>query len=71
MIRKASEGNLEVEVSRNQLEFISNASRKLIKSYALSFGLIFASFFYLLYGFEVKELAIVLFLLGFGRLIYK
>lgn len=71
MIRKASEGNLEVEVSRNQLEFISNASRKLIKSYALSFGLIFASFFYLLYGFEVKELAIVLFLLGFARLIYK
>ena len=71
MIKKASEGRLEVEISKNQLEFIFNSYKKLLKSYTLSFGLIFSSIFYLLYGFEPKEIAIILFSLGFIRLIYK
>ena len=71
MIKKVSEGRLEVEVSKNQLEFIFNSYKKLLKSYALSFGLIFSSIFYLLYGFEPKEVSLVLFALGFARLLYK
>ena len=71
VIRKASEGTLEVELSSNQLEFITNSAKKLAKSYAISLGLIFSSIFYLLYGFEPKEVSIVLFLLGFGRLLYR
>ena len=71
VIRKASEGTLEVELSNNQLEFIANSTKKLLKSYAISLGLIFASIFYVLYGFEPKEVSIGLFLLGFVRLIYK
>jgi predicted unusual protein kinase regulating ubiquinone biosynthesis (AarF/ABC1/UbiB family) len=71
MVKKASEGTLEVEISKNQLEYIQETSRKQIKSYTLSFGFIFAGIFYLLYGFEPKEISIVLFSIGFLRLIYK
>ena len=71
VIKKASEGTLEVEVSNNQVEYITNTTRKLIKSYVISLGLIFSSMFYLLYGFEPKEVSLVLFVLGFARLIYK
>jgi len=71
VIKKASEGTLEVEVSNNQVEYITNTTRKLIKSYVISLGLIFSSMFYLLYGFEPKEVAIGLFALGFARLLYK
>lgn len=71
MIKKASEGTLEVEISKNQLEYIQESSKKQIKAYGISFGLIFAGIFYLLYGFEPKEISIFLFLAGFVRLLYK
>jgi uncharacterized membrane protein YjjP (DUF1212 family) len=71
MIRRASEGNLEVEVSKNQMEYIFKVSKEYLKSSFVSFAFIFASIFYLLYGFEPKEISIVLFLFGFIRLFYK
>ena len=71
MVKKASEGSLEVEVSKNQLEYMQESLKKQVKSYSLSFGFILAGFFYLLYGFEPKELSIALFSIGFLRLIYK
>ncbi|WP_321315375.1 ABC1 kinase family protein [Campylobacterota bacterium DY0563] len=71
MIKKASEGTLEVEVSKNQMEYIFKISKEYIKSSFISFAFIFASIFYLLYGFEPKEISIVLFLFGFIRLFYK
>ncbi|WP_320033856.1 AarF/UbiB family protein [Halarcobacter sp.] len=71
MIKKASEGTLEVEVSKNQMEYIFKISKEYMKSSFISFGFIFASIFYLLYGFEPKEVSIVLFLFGFIRLFYK
>ncbi|XPV81153.1 MAG: ABC1 kinase family protein [Halarcobacter sp.] len=71
MIRKASEGSLEVEVSKAQLEYLGKSSKEYLKSSFISFSIIFASIFYTLYGIEPKELSIVLFLIGFLRLIYK
>jgi len=71
VIKKASEGTLEVEISKNQLEYIQESSKKLMKSYAISFGFIFAGIFYLIYGVEPKELSILLFAFGFVRLLYK
>ncbi|WP_233750412.1 AarF/ABC1/UbiB kinase family protein [Halarcobacter anaerophilus] len=71
VIKKASEGTLEVEISNNQLDFIKRVTKEYLQSSFISFGFIFASIFYLLYGFEPKELAIVLFLFGFIRLFYK
>jgi len=71
MIKKASEGSLEVELSKNQLEYIQDTNKKHLKSYILSFGLFFAAIFYLQYGFEPKEISLGLFALGFIRLLYK
>ncbi len=71
MIKRASEGNLEVEVSKNQMEYIFKVSKEYLKSSFISFAFIFASIFYLLYGFEPKEISLVLFLFGFIRLFYK
>ena len=71
VVKKASEGTLEVELSKNQLDFIKRVSKEYLKSTFISFGFILASGFYLLYGFEPKELSIVLFLFGFIRLFYK
>ena len=71
MVKKASEGTLEVELSKNQLEYLFKLKKESQKSYALSFAFIFASMFYLLYGFEPKEVAIVIFLIGFFRLLYR
>lgn len=71
MIKKASEGSLEVEISKNQLEFMQDRLKKEMRKYGLSFGFIFAGIFYLLYGFEPKEISAILFSIGFIRLIYK
>lgn len=71
MIKKASEGSLEVELSKNQLEYIQESSHKLIKSYGISFAFFFTAIFYLLYGFEPKEFSLVLFAFGFIRILYK
>lgn len=71
IIRKASEGTLEVELSRNQLEYLKETTMKQVKSYGISLGFIFASIFYLLYGFEPKEVSLVLFTLGIVRMFYK
>lgn len=71
MVKKVSEGSLEVEISGNQLDYLSSSLKKIIKSYAISFALIIGSLFYLLYGFEPKEISVILFLLGFIRILYK
>jgi len=71
IIRKASEGTLEVELSKNQLEYIKETSLKQVRSYGISLGFFFASIFYLLYGFEPKEVSIALFTFGLVRMFYK
>ncbi|WP_417327555.1 ABC1 kinase family protein [Halarcobacter sp.] len=71
MIKRASEGNLEVELSRNQLEYLQESSKKQIKAYGVSFAFFFAAIFYLLYGFEPKEVSLALFAFGFIRILYK
>lgn len=71
MIKRASEGNLEVEISKNQLEYLQESTKAQIKSYGISFALFFGSIVYLLYGFEPKEISLLLFAAGFIRLVYK
>lgn len=71
MIRKASQGFLEVEISKNQLNYIFETYQDLIKSLSISFSFILASIFYIFYQFQPKELAIILFLIGLIRIIYK
>ncbi len=71
MVKKASEGSLEVELAKTQLEYLQESSKKLIKSYAISFAFIFLGIFSLIYGIEPKEISALLFLFGVIRIFYK
>ena len=71
IIKSMSEGSLEVTVLKPQLDYLEHTYKKEIKSYAISFAFFFSSIIYLLYGFEPKEGAIALFLIGFIKILYK
>jgi predicted unusual protein kinase regulating ubiquinone biosynthesis (AarF/ABC1/UbiB family) len=71
VIKQASKGELQIEVSNNQLEFISKEIKDFIRPIILSFGLIFTSIFMILYDKELKEMALALFIVAIIRLIYK
>ena len=71
VIKKASEGSLEVEISKNQLEWISREIKNYIKPLVFSFALFITSFFVLLYDKDFKELSFVFFILALLRLFYR
>ncbi len=71
VIKKASEGNLEIELSNNQLSYIAKELKDYTKSTLSSFVIIFSSFFVILYDKDLKELALALFVIGAIKLIYK
>jgi ubiquinone biosynthesis protein len=71
VIKQASKGELQIEVSNNQLEFISKELKDFIRPIILSFGLIFTSIFMILYDKELKQMALALFIVAIIRLIYK
>jgi len=71
VMKKASEGSLEVELSKAQLTWIAKELKEYIKPFINSFALILAAFFILLFDKSYSALALVLFVLGFVRIIYK
>ena len=71
VIKQASKGELQIEISNNQLEFISKEIKDFIRPIILSFALIFTSIFMVLYDKELKEMALILFIAAIIRLIYK
>jgi ubiquinone biosynthesis protein len=71
VLKQASSGELKVQVSNDQLEWISKEVKDYVKPIILSLGLILSSIFVLLYDKELKDIALVLFGLGIARLIYK
>ena len=71
VIKQTSKGELQVEISNNQLEFISKEIKDFIKPIIFSFVLIFSSIFIILYDKELKDMALVLFVIGVIKLIYK
>ena len=71
VIKQTSKGELQVEISNNQLEFISKEIKDFIRPIILSFVLIFSSIFMILYDKELKDMALVLFVIGVIKLIYK
>jgi uncharacterized membrane protein YjjP (DUF1212 family) len=68
---KSRSGELKIEVSNNQLEWIAKEIKGFIKPIILSFVLIFASIFTLLYDKDLKEFALILFTIGVIKLVYK
>ena len=71
VIKQTSKGELQVEISNNQLEFISKEIKDFIRPIIFSFVLIFSSIFMILYDKELKDMALVLFAIGVIKLIYK
>lgn len=71
VIKQASSGELKIEVSNNQLEWIAKEIKGFIKPIILSFVLIFTSIFTLLYDKDLKEFALILFTIGVIKLVYK
>lgn len=71
IIKKASEGSLEVELSNNQLQWASKEIKNYIKPIVLSLTLFLSSIFVLLYDRELKEVALGLFILGLARIFYR
>ena len=71
VLKQASSGELKVQVSNDQLEWISKEIKDYVKPIILSLGLVLSSIFVLLYDKDLKDIALVLFGLGIARLIYK
>ncbi|MDD2906690.1 MAG: AarF/UbiB family protein [Sulfurimonas sp.] len=70
-IKKIAADELIVELSNDQLEWMKKDVKESVKSYALSFALMFGGVFVLLYDRELKELALGIFIFGFVRILYK
>lgn len=68
VIKKASEGDLEVEVSKPQLEFISKELKSYIDPKIKGLGLILVSFFILLLDTNYETLAIIVVAVGLYKL---
>ena len=70
-VKKISSDELQVALSLDQIEWIKRDVKTEVKSYAISFMLAFASIFTLLYDKELKNIALVLLLGGFMRIMMK
>ena len=71
VIKQASSGELKIEVSNSQLEYISKEIKDFIKPIILSLALIFTSIFTLLHDKDLKDYALILFTVGVIKLVYK
>jgi ubiquinone biosynthesis protein len=70
-VKKANGGELEVQLSKAQLEWIAKILKSYLKSYSISFAFILLAFFLVFIEPDWKNISIVVFLIGFFRLIYK
>ncbi|MBE0490914.1 MAG: AarF/ABC1/UbiB kinase family protein [Sulfurospirillum sp.] len=71
VVKKASQGELNVMLSQGQLEWMVKELKSYTKSTIISFGLLVLSFFILLYDKDLKILAATFAFIGFLRLVYK
>lgn len=70
-VKKVASDSLHVELDLDQLDWIFRNIKKEIKSYAFSFTLMFGGIFILLVDSEFKNAAVVLFVLGFLKIVYR
>jgi len=70
-VKKGSEGSLEVELSQSQLEFFAKSFKDFARPIIFGTVLVVSSFFMLLYDKEFKTYALVLFVAGVLRLLYR
>ncbi len=70
-LKQASEGELKVELSLYQLEWITKEVKEYIKPLLVSFALMLLAIFLVIINPEFKNLAIIIFLFSFLKIIYK
>lgn len=70
-IKKISSDELQVELSNNQLAWIKKDLKEDVKFYATSFSMMLGSIFLLMYDKDYKVGALVLFIFGVARIIYR
>jgi predicted unusual protein kinase regulating ubiquinone biosynthesis (AarF/ABC1/UbiB family) len=63
-VKQASRGNLEVQLSNAQLEWLKKETKEYVKSAILPFVLILSSIFLLLLNSDFKTISTILFILG-------
>lgn len=71
VVKKANGGEMEVEVSKAQVEWLSKIVKSYLKSYSISFAFIALAFFLILIDKGLVVWASISFFIGFFRLIYK
>ncbi len=71
VIKQANKGELKIEISNNQLQWIAKEIKDFIRPIILSLGLIFISIFTLLYDKDLKEISLGIFVLAIIRLVYR
>lgn len=70
-IKKISNDSLRVELSNDQLEWIKRDFKEGVKSISITTALMFGGIFVLLYDKDLKDIALVFFVLGVARIFYK
>ncbi len=69
--RQASEGELKVEISLYQLEWITKEIKEYIKPLLISFALMLAAIFLLLFDSRLSSISAVIFIYAFLKIIYR
>ena len=70
-LKKISTNELQVELSNEQLGWMKKELKESVRFYAVSFGIILSSIFVLLYDKEYKTAALILFIFGIAKILYK
>jgi ubiquinone biosynthesis protein len=71
VLKKASSGELKIQISNDQVTWISKEIKDYLKPIIFSMALFASSIFILLYDKELKEIALGLFVFAIARLIYR
>ncbi|MCD8477010.1 MAG: AarF/ABC1/UbiB kinase family protein, partial [Sulfurospirillum sp.] len=69
-IKQISDGELKVELSLSQLEWLKKELKAYLKPFLLGTILLLSALFTLTYDPSLKEVALVLFTLGLARIIF-
>lgn len=70
-VKKIGNDELKVELSKDQIEWIKKDFKTQVKTYFVSLAFILSGFFTLFYDRELKDAALVLFIVGVARILYK
>jgi ubiquinone biosynthesis protein len=71
VFKKGAEGELQIQISNMQLEWIAKELKDYTKPIVSSFALIGFAFFILMYDKDLKDVALTIFIVALVRIFYK